>query len=225
MHYTGIMKFHRALALVFFLTIGGTGFVVSADLPGSGRVIFVDGDVTANGQEAEAGDLLPGKTRLKTGPNSEVEVIFDGKNIFRLGPNTVAEVDFSKVNKTVVLENGAFTSVLKTLARVSGSASFTLKAPQVNAGVRGTSFHVQTDGSQTYFCTCNGSVELDDGTVADRVTLTNAHHGSRVFTKQDDGSVKVTTGGLEGHTDASVETLARKIQVSVDWTAPDLSNH
>jgi hypothetical protein len=225
MHYNGTMKFHRALALVLFVAWGGVGALFSADRPGTGRVIFVDGDVTANGQLAEAGDVLPGKTVLKTGPKAEIEVIFDGKNIFRLGPNTVAEVDFSQLNKSVVLKTGAFTSVLKQLARVAGSASFTLRAPQVNAGIRGTSFHVESDGNRTYFCTCNGSVVLDDGTVADEVTLTNAHHGARVFTKQDDGTVKVTPAGIEGHSDASVESLAQKIQVKVDWTAPDLSNH
>ena len=55
-----------------------------------------------------------------------------------------------------------YTSVLKKLGQFSGDSAFILKTPTVNAGVRGTSFHASTDGTSTYFCTCNGSVALDD---------------------------------------------------------------
>ena len=190
----------------------------------SGRVIFVDGDVTANGRVTDTGDLLTGPTILKTGKASTIEVVFAGKNIFRLGANTTVKIDFAELKKTVTLEKGVFTSVLKKLAQATGSASFLLKTPTTNAGVRGTSFHVSTDGNSTYFCTCNGSVTLDDGNPADLVQLTNAHHGARVFTRGSDGKVSVTTAGLEGHTDASIETLARRVAVAVDWTQPDLKH-
>lgn len=218
----------KPLLRSLFLALTITGFVPGAfaatDPSLSGKIIFVDGDVTANGQVAETGDLLSGPVVFKTGKAAVLEVIFGGKNIFRLGANTVARVDFSALKKTVSLEKGAFTSVLKKLAQVTGSSSFVLKTPTLNAGVRGTSFHVSTDGTRTYFCTCNGSVTLDDGTPADLVDLTNAHHGARVFTRQADGTVTVTPAGLEGHTDSSILTLAGRIGVAVDWTKPDLKH-
>jgi ferric-dicitrate binding protein FerR (iron transport regulator) len=190
----------------------------------AGRIVYVDGEVTANGLEAETGDLLSGPVVLKTGKGAVLEVIFAGKNIFRLGAETVAKVDFSELKKTVSLEKGVFTSVLKKLGQAAGSAAFVLKTPTLNAGVRGTSFNVSTDGNRTYFCTCNGSVELDDPAGDHPVVLTNAHHGARIYTKAADGTVSVTEGGLEGHTDASIETLAGRIAVGVDWSVPDL-NH
>src|SRR6185369_3052680 len=148
----------------------------------SGRVVFVDGDVTANGRVTDTGDLLVGPQILKTGKASTVEIIFAGRNVFRVGPDSVVRVDFAQLKKTVNLDKGEFTSVLKKLAQTTGESSFVLKTPTVAAGVRGTSFHVTTDGNSTYFCTCNGSVLLEDGTPADQVQLTNAHHGARVFT-------------------------------------------
>lgn len=210
-----------------FLALTITGFASgawAADPAVSGTIIFADGDVTANGRFAETGDVLSGPVVLKTGRGAVLEVIFGGKNIFRLGADTVARVDFSVLKKTVTLEKGAFTSVLKKLALISGESSFVLKTPTVNAGVRGTSFHVITDETRTYFCTCNGSVDLEDPKGANEVVLTNAHHGSRIYTRGADGTVQVASGGLEGHTDASVETLAQRIAVSVDWSQPDLKH-
>ena len=204
------------------LTAGAVQAASNPDL--SGRVVFVDGDAWANGRVAETGDLLVGPTVLKTGPASSLEMVFAGRNVFRLGPNTVLKIDFSQLKKTVTLDNGVFTSVLKKLGQFSGDAAFVLKTPTVNAGVRGTSFHVSTYGKSTYFCTCNGSVALDDPSGGNAVTLTNAHHGARVFTKEADGSISVKTAGLEGHTDASIVSLADRIGVKVDWTQADLDH-
>lgn len=198
--------------------------LVMAQTPSSGTVVYVDGTVTANGRVVDIGDKLDGTVTLKTEANGQLEVVFDGKNVFRLGPSTVLKVDFAQVKKTVTLDKGTFTSVLKKLNQAVG-ASFVLRTPTVTAGVRGTSFHVSTDGTRTYFCTCNGSVDLADPTGAQALTLTNAHHGARIYTKKADGTVVVEAGGLEGHTDASIETLARRIAFTVDWSKPDLSAH
>lgn len=208
------------LAALFLASAGLAHAAVNPDL--SGRIVFVDGEVTANGRAADTGDLLIGPTVLKTGKASTVEIIFANKNIFRLGADTVVKIDFGALTKTVSLEKGVFSSVLKKLAQTTGAAAFTLKTPTANAGVRGTSFHVTTDGTTTYFCTCNGSVALDDNGGQNAEVLTNAHHGARVFTRQADGSVVVTKAGLIGHTDATIDTLAARIGVTTDWTKPDL---
>jgi hypothetical protein len=214
----------RVLAALFFLLVPFLASAANApDL--TGRVVFVDGDVTANGRVIDTGDVLAGATVLKTGKASTVEVVFGGRNVFRLGSDTLVKIDFAALQKTVDLQQGVFTSVLKKLGQVTGgSPAFLLRTPTVAAGVRGTSFHVSVEGDRTYFCTCNGAVTLDDGTPAQLVDLTNAHHGARIFTKQPDGSITVVPAGLEGHTDASIETLARRIGVTVDWTKPDLKH-
>jgi len=212
------------LALLLSLSLIAPGLHAATNPDLSGRVVFVDGDVTANGRIADTGDLLVGPQIVKTGKGSTIEIIFAGKNVFRVGPDSVVRIDFAQLKKTVNLDKGEFTSVLKKLAQVTGEAAFVLKTPTVSAGVRGTSFHVTTDGTSTYFCTCNGSVLLDDGTPADQVQLTNAHHGARVFTKGADGTLKVTTAGLIGHSDADLETLGNRIGVNIDWTQPDLKH-
>jgi len=212
-------------AFAFFLMVlTGQAFgAVPAPAQG-GKVVYVDGEATANGRLIETGDLLSGPVVLKTGPGAVLEVVFAGKNIFRLGSDTVIRVDFSELKKSVHVEQGSFTSVLKKLAKLTGSDAFVLRTPTVTAGVRGTSFHVIVEANRSYFCTCNGSVALEDGTPADAIELTNAHHGARIYTKGTDGVVRVTSGGLEGHTDASIETLAHRIGVTVDWSKPDLKH-
>jgi hypothetical protein len=216
------ISLRAALATAFLLLLAFPAF--AADPAGSGRIVYVDGEVTANGRVVDTGDLLTGAQVIKTGKKSLVEVVFADRNVFRVGASSVVKIDFSQSRKTVSLDKGEFTSVLKKLAQLTGDSSFVLKTPTVNAGVRGTSFHVTTDGTNSYFCTCNGSVDLDDGTPADFVALTNAHHGARVYTRQSDGSVVVTKAGLIGHTDANLETLGRRIGVAIDWSKPDLKH-
>jgi hypothetical protein len=218
-----ISSLFRVVLLVLFCLIAPwAGAASNPDL--SGRVVFVDGDVTANGRDAETGDLLVGPTVLKTGKASTIEVVFANRNVFRLGANTILKIDFAELKKTVTLENGVFTSVLKKLGQFGGDAAFVLKTPTVNAGVRGTSFHVSTDGNSTYVCTCNGSVALDDPDGGNAEVLTNAHHGARIFTKEADGSITVKPAGIQGHSDASIISLADKIGVGVDWTKADLDH-
>jgi hypothetical protein len=218
------MKTSSVLSLLALLTFVAPSLSAAADPSLSGQVVFVDGDVFANGRAIDTGDSLTGLNTIKTGDASTVEILFGGRNVFRLGPNSVIRIDFSELKKTVNLDKGEFTSVLKKLAQTTGDPAFVLRTPTVNAGVRGTSFHVMVNDNSTYFCTCNGSVMLDDGKPAEEVQLTNAHHGARVFTKQPDGSVTVATAGLEGHTDADLETLANRVGYNLDWTKADL-NH
>ena len=218
------MKTPSVLSLLALLSFVAPSLSAAPDPSLSGQVVFVDGDVSANGRDVDTGDSLTGPNIIKTGEASTVEILFGGRNIFRLGPKSIVRIDFSELKKTVNLDQGEFTSVLKKLARTAGDAAFVLKTPTVNAGVRGTSFHVMVNDNSTYFCTCNGSVMLDDGKPAELVQLTNAHHGARVFTKQADGSIAVTVAGLQGHTDADLETLANRVGYNLDWTKPDL-NH
>jgi hypothetical protein len=147
-------------------------------------------------------------------------VVFGGRNVFRLGASTVARVDFSTM-KTVTVDRGSITAVLKQLVQTAGGPGLTLRTPTVAAGVRGTSFHAEVTSDRTSFCTCNGAVALDDGTPADALMLSNAHHGSRIFTRGSDGTITVAVGGIEGHDDALVEGLGRRIGYVLDWTKPD----
>lgn len=208
------------LALFISLTLG-------AALPpsGTGQIVYLDGQVTVNGKPAVEGALLKGPVTLKTGANSTLEVVFDGRNVFRLGPTTVARIDFAQAQKQVNVDRGSFSAVLKQLAVATGAdASFTLRTPTANAGVRGTSFHVMVDDASTYFCACNGQVGLDDGVAKDAEVLTNAHHGARIFTKDAGGNVVVTVAGLQGHTDEGMQKLADRISEKIDWTKPDLKH-
>lgn len=191
-----------------------------ADKALGGKILFTSGTVTADGKEVEEGDVLSPVVTLKTGPKSRAEVAFDGKNIFRLGENTVVKVDFSELRKVVVLQNGNFTSVLRNLAKGVGSDAFQLKTPSVAAGVRGTSFCVWVKDDLTYFCTCNGSVALQDSSGGNPFLTNNAHHGAKVYTKTATGYT-VQDAGLEHHTDADLESLAKEIGETIDWTKVD----
>src|SRR6266403_1755183 len=65
----------------------------------SGLIVYLDGEVTVNGNPADTGDRLSGQSVIRTGKKSIVEIVFGDQNIFRLGADTVLKVDFSTLKK------------------------------------------------------------------------------------------------------------------------------
>jgi hypothetical protein len=74
----------------------------------------------------------------------------------------------------------------------------------------------------TYFCVCNGSIELKeaDGKTGD--TVVSAHHTARRYIKGKDGKISIEKNpGLLYHDDSGIEKMAKKINVAIDWSQPD----
>jgi hypothetical protein len=186
----------------------------------NGVVVFFEGDVRINGQPTDIGALVGARALVETGPASNCEIVFDRKNAVRVSQNAVATLDFTGPIKQVYLKKGGLTSVLRKLVRVAGSDSFRVTTPTVVAGVRGTSFCIWADDDSTYVCACNGSVHAVDAAGSNEQSLSAAHHVARNYVRQG-GSIIVSPAGVEHHSDASVESLAARIEETLDWSTPD----
>lgn len=213
------------LILVFFLTLsslwaGGTQEVPKPSLQGA-TVTFIDGDLQINGRTAAVGDPVPDGATVETGKDSTAEIQFSGKNIVGLGKGTIAVLSLGNLKRTLELKTGRAAAVLKKLDALAGG-EMNLRTPTASGAVRGTTFwtQVKADGS-TYFCTCNGSIELGDDAGGQKTLTRNIHHGALEFARKADGQVTLTTAGLQEHGDADLEALAARIGVAIDWTALD----
>ncbi|MBN2535509.1 MAG: FecR domain-containing protein [Spirochaetales bacterium] len=143
---------------------------------------FMEGEVSINDKKAETGEKIENKSIVSTGENSFCEIVFDNKNIIKIQDNTLFKLDFSKVHKSIDLKQGTLISVLKKLAVLADSDSFTITTPAAILGVRGTSFFVKADPVATYICICNGIVTVSDAENNSSEIIKSKHHSGRLFT-------------------------------------------
>lgn len=181
------------------------------------QLVYAEGMVTMNGKSIDIGALIPDNALIKTGKGAFAEIAFKTKNIVRVGENTVVSLSLSSLSRKVDLKQGAFTAVLHKLDKSAGGG-LVLKTPLATGGVRGTSFCTWVDPSgRTYFCSCNGTVSLQDADLASPFDQAGTHHNAIWFNKTAKGIVTKPAEMLF-HTDKDLETLAARIGDSIDWT-------
>jgi ferric-dicitrate binding protein FerR (iron transport regulator) len=198
------------------------GASTPASIPGvlRGKVVYLEGQVEIDGLPAELGTELGLKAIIRTGVNSYCDIVFADKNAVRVTMNAVASLDFSGPVIQVDLERGGVTAVLRKLQTAADQDSFRVKSPSAAAGVRGTSFRVWSDGTESYICACNGTVRTIDAQGSNESVLSSTHHTAVVYSPSGQG-YSATTAALLHHTDKQVESLAARIGETIDWTKMD----
>lgn len=220
------MNTKTSVALIFsFLTFSVLSSFSSTQegSKGTGKIIFVSGDVRVDGKVAEAGMVVESGSTLKTGENSISEIVFDEKNILKIFENSETILDFTAKTKGIYLKTGAIASVVKRLIRFADLKKYryAVRTPTAVAGVRGTSFYVRVENSDsTYICCCNGVICLEDSTGEDLRQIEASHHNA-VRLKRIEDRVLMSPEGLLYHTDQGIERLAEKINVRIDWKKID----
>lgn len=185
-------------------------------------ITHVEGTVKVDGKPAAVGQDIPLKTVLSTEAASACLVEFDGKNLLHVGEGTIAELDFTALEKTIAVKSGFVAGVMKKLANLApGRYGMNVRTRTAVAGVRGTVFFLKAeDADNTYVCTCNGVVHLQDPSAGNARTVEAAHHEAYRYTAKD-GSVTAGDAGMLYHTDQLMELGAARIGVKIDWTTVD----
>jgi hypothetical protein len=189
----------------------------------SAKISALSGDVSVNGIKI----TTPGKEiifgdRIIAGDNSFCEIIVNEKNIFKLGAKSAVVYQISDTSNVLLLETGWFAGISRKLFTKNGE--YLIKSPTAVASIRGTSFCAKVENPEnTYFCVCNGAIDLkgEEGKSAEKVTA--AHHAARRFTKAKDGKIITNTNpGMLYHTDAGLEAMSKSIGEKIDWSKPDI---
>ena len=186
-----------------------------------GVVEYVEGEVLIDGYGADFGDTVAPGARIQTGAGASVEIVFSGQNIFRLGENTVAILRIDGDIRRVDLRRGIFFAVLDRLQTIGSdrNAQFQLRTPTAVGGVRGTTFYAQViDRDNTYVCTCNGVLHIEDSEGAYLREVTASEHAAYMFTR-DSGSGRIFTQRVpvDFHSNEDMDELAAKVGVTVPW--------
>lgn len=158
----------------------------------SGAVVYTEGDVTLRSgtvsQDAQIGDSIgPGDT-IVTGPRALAVIDLANGTTLKLREKTTLSVDSIGEATAVTLNaGGVFTSIAHKL-----TGSFSLKASNTVAGVRGTQFFVAYGRTidaepDLWLCVNQGIVQVDLP-AAGETTLVKAGLGINIV-----GGVKLTT--------------------------------
>jgi len=158
---------------------------------------------------------------IETRIDSTCDIIINEKNILRLKPDTKLILKISSGESILQLDKGWLAGVTRKVFSKEGK--FTIKTPAVTAAVKGTSFCIKVENEKsTYFCTCNGSIELTGVSSSQSETVTAAHHAARRFSIDKSGAlIEDNSPGLLYHEDTAIEDMAKKINETIDWNTPD----
>jgi ferric-dicitrate binding protein FerR (iron transport regulator) len=144
-------------------------------------------------------------------------VQFLGSNIIRVFEDSIIRLSFKEAELN--LDKGAAAAILRNIGSLikAMDQTFSVKSGTVVAGVRGTSFFVKReDPITTYFCLCNGRIDMGDQEGRFSQPMESSHHNA-VRISETGGQMEVRKAPLLYHSDEGMEALAARIGQTIDW--------
>lgn len=188
--------------------------------PDAGAIIvYCEGLVKANGAAVDIGSRIADGTTVTTAPDGFAEIVFNHKNILRVAGGSIVKLSLSGLRRSVELDMGAVGAVLHRLDKLAGGG-LELHTPGSVAAVRGTTLFGQVEADSanaSYYCICNGKLELSDTDGAHARDLEATHHRAIERVQTSEGP-QDSDRPLVGHDDAMMQALAARIGDSIDWT-------
>jgi catechol 2,3-dioxygenase-like lactoylglutathione lyase family enzyme len=181
-----------------------------------GMLEYTEGKVTVNGSPGELGMQVPEGAWIETGAAGRCDIVFTGNNVIRVFPDSRVKIDIP--GGKAELERGALGAVFKRLQTLLADGSrFELTSPTVAAGVRGTVFYLRSPNpGETYFCTCNGRVDLRDPEGGHLHETANPAHGA-LWYRRVEGEYRVEADGLRFHDNALMNSIAGRVDTEIPW--------
>lgn len=212
---------NRTLIHVVFVGLLLGVAVPAAAQTGSSRLVgiveFVQGDVSIDGRPADFGQEVPLGAWVQCGPSSRVDIVFDSVNVFRLGENTVAEINIGRERQDISLRFGTLAAVFDRVRKIGGQEAIRVRTPTAVGAVRGTAFFYKViNSTETYVCTCNGTIEWDDTHGDHPFTVSAPNHEAYLFTDTGDG-IAVTQSELLYHSSDALDDVAAVVDITVPW--------
>lgn len=169
------------------------------------KVNYLVGQAEINQSAAKIGDVLSGKSNIKTGPESILEIKQNPQTGLRVKPESELVLTFNGDKIEVEVIRGGVLNIVKK------GQNYRLVSPAAVAAVRGTVFYTYVFGADTtYMCTCNGSIDYFDG---DRLirNVTHDHHEAYNFIKSEQ-EVSLQQKGMFDHSDQEIEEFLEKLK-------------
>jgi ferric-dicitrate binding protein FerR (iron transport regulator) len=210
------MKYLMSLFIAQLLIIN----VSCAKKPGevSAKINLKIGRVLINGKEnVKKGDSIKYGDIIETGSDGACEILVEEKTLLRLKKKSRLVFNLSKENNNLKLERGWLAGITRNI--FTKQKKYIIRTSTVTAAVRGTSYCVKVENDKnTYFCVCNGTINLTGEGKEKGEEVTAAHHSAMRFSLDKNGELKIDhSPGMLYHGDKLIEEMAAKIGEKVDW--------
>ncbi|NPV00163.1 MAG: hypothetical protein HPY53_02160 [Brevinematales bacterium] len=179
---------------------------------GKGVLDTYTGNVTINGKPAQVGMEVADGSEITTAEGAWCDIVFPGKNIFRVYENADVIINLGSPDKQIVLKAGNIANVLYSLKDYKDG--FKIETSSSVVIVRGTVFYAASESpTNSYICCCNGTIDVVENKGGKVAPMSAAHHmGLRVSPSG------ATNAGMDYHTDQDLDEIAKKLNLTIDWT-------
>jgi hypothetical protein len=195
------------------LVAAGCGRQARTDLLSTGRIVYIEGNVSVDGQPGVEGLPVAAGMTIETEGDSYCEIVFAEKNVFRIGAETIVVIA-PDAGADIQIKRGTLAAVFGKLNGNRGDR-FYVRSESAVLGVRGTEFFVNVlSDNNTYVCICNGRLGIrQKGLLTE---LESKHHKARYF-KKAGGKPVVEEAPLLYHDDELMESVASRVGINLYW--------
>jgi hypothetical protein len=181
------------------------------------KLTFTTGTVILNGNLIKTpGIVIKTGDTITTADKSTCRIQIGDKTMLQLKADSQLTYNISANSNALDLQKGWLAGI--TRKKFTKQGKYLIKTPTVVASIRGTSYCVKVeDPDNSYFCVCNGTINLAGSDKTSGEDVAAKHHAGRRFTKNSDGSITSQEAGMLYHGDETIEALAKEIGESVDW--------
>lgn len=208
-------KLTLLFTIIIFLSCGKSGDIKTVLTAYAGSVKINSSAVSGTGVSIKPGDVI------ETGDKSFCDIMINEKNILRIKENSRVILHVTSKDSFIRIDRGWLAGVTK--AKFTTEGRYRINTPTVAAAVRGTSFCAKVeDEKNTYFCVCNGTINLTEGGKTSGEDVSAAHHSAKRYSLSSDGSIRTDSNpGMLYHNDAGLEELAGLVKEKIDWSKPE----
>ncbi|MBC8007116.1 MAG: hypothetical protein H7X76_03615 [Prolixibacteraceae bacterium] len=173
----------------------------------AGKLHELDGDVMVNGRLASRANEIRALDVIKTGPSGRLVLIM-GKDAFLIRANS--EVEILGKPKAVLLTG--LRMLTGALLGVFGKgATRRLLSATATAGIRGTGIYMEASPERTYFCTCYGTVEIEDQHRMEKRLVVSGYHAANIIHAQLTDGKMMQKAEFVNHTDDELVMLEKMV--------------
>ncbi len=173
----------------------------------AGKLLEVNGEVMVNGRLASRANEVRALDVIRTGASGRLVLVM-GKDAFLIRANS--EVEILGKPKAVLLTGLRMLSGALLGVFGKGGPRQMLTAT-TTAGIRGTGIYVEASPERTYFCTCYGTVEIEDQHRTEKRLVVSGYHAPNViYAEMTDGKMMHKTEFIN-HTDDELVMLEKLV--------------
>jgi hypothetical protein len=173
----------------------------------AGKLHEIDGEVMVNGRLASRANEIRALDVIRTGRGGRL-VLAMGKDAFLIRANS--EVEILGKPKAVLLTG--LRMLTGALLGVFGKGPpRQLLTATATAGIRGTGIYMDASPERTYFCTCYGTVEIEDQHRTEkRLVVSGYHTPNIIYAEMTDGRM-MQKAEFINHTDDELVMLEKLV--------------